>query len=299
MWFMSTKLGKAIAMTQNWKSIVANRISSLVSKLLADLIAGAAATTGFLAVVMPVIQKVVEYAIQKILGYGEAAIKGLLKGDFKQLAIMLEKDIKRMTSLFVGSCLLLASPFLILVGLFVAVFGISVSPIDRTVSGEIVRCYRTSSPYFSVSKVIVSQTATKVTYRATVTPGARAGEIPADTEVTYKDTVVATKTQVNPQTGQPEDVSVPIGGFGPYPLINVTSGTSVTYDIAIDSTLAQNGRIQNFFSVSIPKLSDKDPDSCHEQIIVTTNSFVVGAGVPSEMDACTGYETSNLQCEEN
>jgi hypothetical protein len=278
---------------------VANKISSLVSKLLSQLIAGAAATTGFLAVVMPILQKVVEFAIQKILGYGEATLKGILKGDFKELANMIEKDMKRMASTFLVGCLVLALPFLLLVAVFTGVFGLSVSPIDRTVSGAIVRCYRTSNPYYTLTKKIISQTATKVIYEATITPGLRAVEIPTNTEVTFTDTVVATKTQVNPQTGQTEDVSVPIGGYGPFPLINMTSETSVTYEVELNSAQLQNTRIQNFFSVSIPKLSDTNLDSCHEQIIVVTKSFTIGAGAPSETDACVGYDMSFLQCEEN
>ncbi|MBU0534613.1 MAG: hypothetical protein ABIJ82_04185 [Patescibacteria group bacterium] len=291
--FMSSKVGKAIALIQNWKDIVANKVSALVSELISKLIAGAAATTGWLAVIMPIIEKALAFVLKKVLGYGEAVIRGMLKGDFGDLTKMIEKDIKRMATCYLWGCLTVATPFLLFVGLFYAIFGISVSPIDRTASST-VRCYKNSNSFFTLEKEIVTQSATKVTYKVVIKPSGEATNIPADAGVTYTDNVVGIRREGN------EDVFLPIGSYGPFPLTNFTSQTEITYDIEIDSAdpNLQNTRIQNFFTVGIPKI-DGSEKTCYDQVIITSESFVIGTGVPSSMDECEGYETSSIQCEEN
>jgi len=217
----------------------------------------------------------------------------MLKGDFGDLTKMIEKDIKRMATCYLWGCLTVATPFLLFVGLFYAIFGISVSPIDRTASST-VRCYKNSNSFFTLEKEIVTQSATKVTYKVVIKPSGEATNIPADAGVTYTDNVVGIRREGN------EDVFLPIGSYGPFPLTNFTSQTEITYDIEIDSAdpNLQNTRIQNFFTVGIPKI-DGSEKTCYDQVIITSESFVIGTGVPSSMDECEGYETSSIQCEEN
>jgi hypothetical protein len=127
-------IGRIIRFLNNWKDIIAKKVSELttklISKAIATLLGAAAASTGLLAVIMPMIKAVAEKVISKMLSYGEAAIKGLFKLDFSQLNEMLAKDLPKFFACCsaVGCAILL--PIWLFVLMIVAVVGTSVSPVD-------------------------------------------------------------------------------------------------------------------------------------------------------------------------
>lgn len=296
--FLSSKFGKLVASIQNWKDIVSNKVAKLISDLIAKIIAGAAATTGFLAVIMPIIERVIAFVIQKALGYGQAALQGLLKGDFKTLSIMMEKDVKKMLSCMVWGCAIAVAPFVIIAFFFYAIFSITVSPIDSTVPSTAVRCYENSNTFFSVDKEM-TRTTTGASYKVTIKPGGDVGKIPTGTEITYSDYVMVIRRITN-GAGDKEDVAYPLESPATGVIEDINSETVLTYDLELDTTDPdlQHTRIQNFFIISIPKIEGDTDKACYDQVIIASTSFQVGAA-PAAKTPCFQYITPYLECEKD
>mgnify|MGYP001110330139 CR=1 FL=1 len=129
-------LGKTVRFLNNWRDIIAKKASELVikavSKLLSSLLGVAAASTGVLAAIMPVIKAVAEKVIKKALVYGEATLKALFKLDTTELEKIIAKDMKKLLTscLVIGTIIL--SPIILVSTMFFMVIGASISPADMS-----------------------------------------------------------------------------------------------------------------------------------------------------------------------
>ncbi len=130
-----TMIGKSIKFISNWKTILSEKAAALISKLVAKALGIAAAATGFLAIVMPILEKAAEFLIKKTLTYAEAFVKALIKWDFDKLGKMFKKDMEKV----IKSCLVVTTivllPILMVTLIFFGVINTTISEIDPTRGG--------------------------------------------------------------------------------------------------------------------------------------------------------------------
>ena len=124
----ASRLGRSVKFLSNWKNIVSEKAAAYIAGIIAKIIGAAAAATGILAVLTPVIQ----FAIKKMLTYGQALIKGILKWDLSDLHKILRKDFEKLFKACLACTVL---PFIgcsMPVLFFFLSFTSSVSEIDQT-----------------------------------------------------------------------------------------------------------------------------------------------------------------------
>ncbi|MBW6441733.1 C39 family peptidase [Patescibacteria group bacterium] len=135
----SSFVGKAVRLINNWRDIIAKKASEVATKLLAkvmsNLLGAAAASTGVLAVLMPVIKAVAEKTIKKVIVYGEAALKAVYKLDMSELEEMLMKDVKKLLTSCMIIVLAIFSPIILMASILMIIIGGTVSPADMSEVG--------------------------------------------------------------------------------------------------------------------------------------------------------------------
>lgn len=135
--FMSSKAGKAIKYASSWRKMLAQKGSIAFRKALSSILskifgAAAVATGGFLAPLLPIIERIMSMTLNKVLSYGQAFLKGLTKWDFRDIEKMLQKDMER--GLRACSIVLLIPLLIFTVPsiIFFTIFSSTTSPVDST-----------------------------------------------------------------------------------------------------------------------------------------------------------------------
>jgi len=130
--WQKTFIGKTIKFVNNWKEIVSEKIVALLSKALSKLLGIAAATTGVLATLAPILQAILEKAIKKGLDYATTTLKAIMKLDFSDLDKMLQKDVEKIVQgcliVWVGITAIIILPILLFFGLLTS----AISPVDSS-----------------------------------------------------------------------------------------------------------------------------------------------------------------------
>lgn len=300
---MASKFAKYIAMIQNWKDIVGNKIASLVTQLIAKAVDAAATASGVGTVLIPVIEAAVKFTVKKILTYGEALLKGIVKADFGDLRKLMEKETEKAIKAFMIFILIIALPIAVFSGLFFGVFNASVSPVDQTaISTEY--CTKGSNDYVSsVNTFVTSNENTQgqiiISYTLSVTPRTC---ISSDYEITWTAKTYAIQSVggedytilLQQKSG---DVSYAFLGNGdPNYKCNVTREIPVTLD-PVEKADIENSTILNIVEVHIP-IIEGVINACEEQVIVAKASTSIGGGGPgiTNFDECDGYKTGAMVC---
>lgn len=129
-------IGRAVRFINNWKDIIAKKAAEMAikifSKVIANLLGAAAATTGFLAPLMPFIKAVAEKVIKKIFVYGEASLKALFKLDTTELEKLVAKDVKKVFSCCLVIGILLTLPMMIISAMLFMIIGAVIGPADMS-----------------------------------------------------------------------------------------------------------------------------------------------------------------------
>jgi len=134
--WQKTFIGKVVKFAGSWKEIASEKIVALLSKALAKMLGIAAATTGILALIMPVLQAIAEKAIKKGLDYATASLKAVFKLDFSELDKMLQKDFEKVVHgcliVWIGITVIIILPILLFFGTLTSV----ISPVDTSREGQ-------------------------------------------------------------------------------------------------------------------------------------------------------------------
>jgi hypothetical protein len=130
-----TLLGKIVKIVSSWKDIIAEKAAAALSKLLTKILGAAAASTGVLAVIMPMLQAVVEKTIKKSLDYIGAVLKGILTLNFDDLDKLLEKDLIYFVIPCAGMFGFFGCAGLMVATVFMAIWS-SISPADITLAKQ-------------------------------------------------------------------------------------------------------------------------------------------------------------------
>lgn len=131
-WFKGTALGKLLTATNNWKSFVSEKLATWITNLLG----AAAATTGIMKVLWPIIKGFVKKVLEKAIDTGTAIIKGLVNLDFDKLFDVLNENTKKA---LVGCLLIMLPPTLFvsfIIYFVVILFGVTLPAADPTTKSD-------------------------------------------------------------------------------------------------------------------------------------------------------------------
>ncbi|MBU1133199.1 CHAP domain-containing protein, partial [Patescibacteria group bacterium] len=134
--FRKTKLGKFIAGFNNLKTIIREKIATLVAEFITGLITGAAASTGVLAVVVAALKGVIKKVVEKTLILAEKVFKGLVNADFDAIFDALNENAQKA---MIGCVLIMLPPTLFvsfIMYFIVMLFGVTIPIADPTIKSD-------------------------------------------------------------------------------------------------------------------------------------------------------------------
>lgn len=147
-WFRGTKVGKFIGGYNNLKSLISEKLATWITNLLG----AAAATTGIMKVLWPIIRGLIKKVIEKAIDTAQKTIKAFIKMDFDEVSEVLNENAKKA----VRGCVIIILPPLLLIWFVVFfifnLFAGSISPVDPTIKTTILEGTLLENPVIKLEK---------------------------------------------------------------------------------------------------------------------------------------------------